>query len=314
MRKDLPRTPRHELTSSVLGFGGVGAELSAAKAGFLYSDNVMVFSGGLGEALEMLRWTRLPEPVATFLEGVAVTYGWDKQDDLDHFEVITEEWMPEPDPQLLSDLLDLVKGADCQDIAIISRDLSISLIPPILMGSWDDRLGLPIIDQAGIERLQGLYRNLVRPNFPDSPGPFGLESPGSASLREGALASGVLNSLPAFPDADWDVLRDVKSRLEASRKNLQAAVISLSRDLKDVPIQELDRASALLIREKVYPAVELIDSQLDELKVLPSLLRIASDGPVPALVATIGLAVSSWAGQPSYQAAIGALVLQSHLV
>jgi hypothetical protein len=128
----------------------------------------------------------------------------------------------------------------------------------------------------------------LRPDFSPSP-------PQSA---EAAVLSGVLGGVPAFPDADWDVVLDVRDRLGASRVNFRAAIATATEELKncDEPDQLAD-ACAALRRRVVAPALVEIESELEDLGVVDTLLRVSQDAPtLSSIVANLALVAGNPAG------------------
>lgn len=115
---------------------------------------------------------------------------------------------------------------------------------------------------------------------------------------EATLLSGVLGGLPAFPDADWDVIVDVRERLGASRVNFRAAIATAAEELKDCEdSDQLTDACASLRRRVVAPALGEIEAELEELGAVPTLLRMTQEAPtVGAIVTNLALVAGNPAG------------------
>jgi hypothetical protein len=113
---------------------------------------------------------------------------------------------------------------------------------------------------------------------------------------EAKLLVNVLGGLRAFPDADWDVILDVRERLGTSRVRFRAAIAKAAEDLKDCEDDELQGAANSLKRQVIAPALAEIDTALDELDAVPTLLRM---GQGPSMAAAIGANLALIAGDPA---------------
>lgn len=114
------------------------------------------------------------------------------------------------------------------------------------------------------------------------------------NVAEGAFANHVLASLPAFPDADMDVILDVRDRLADARTRFQAAVSGVADDLNDVPSDELNAASRALHLQHVAPAVLEVRETLEELNALPTLLRVVGDKSAAQILTGMAIALSAF--------------------
>jgi hypothetical protein len=124
------------------------------------------------------------------------------------------------------------------------------------------------------------------------------------ATREGVLSTELLASLPAFPDADWDVLSDVRDRMDAPLKRFRAAVIQASQDLEELPDAELPAAVDAFRRRTVEPGLADIDAMLDDLGAVPTLCRLVSS--VKGATATAILALAASGAVSARAATVGA--------
>jgi hypothetical protein len=123
-------------------------------------------------------------------------------------------------------------------------------------------------------------------------------SPVPPPSAEATVLSGVLGGLPAFPDAEWDVILDVRERLGPARVNFRAAIATAAAELEDCedPDQLAD-ACASLRRRVVAPALVEIEGELEDLGAISTLLRVSQNAPtVGALVTNLALIAGDPAG------------------
>jgi hypothetical protein len=124
-----------------------------------------------------------------------------------------------------------------------------------------------------------------------------LSSPLTRSA-EATLLTGVLGGLRAFPDADWDVILDVRERLEPSRVNFRAVIAAAADELKNFTDPDgLTHACVSLQCRVVAPALAEIEAELDDLGAVDTLLRVSKETPaVGALVTNLALVAGDPAG------------------
>ncbi len=128
--------------------------------------------------------------------------------------------------------------------------------------------------------------------------PVGVPAPNDSGLRaiEGALAAATLGRLPSFPDADLDVLLDVRDRLGPSRVRLRAALSYAAADI----IAAGSRSEDALIevrRRIIDPCLLEINEGLEDLGARPTLLRLAQSKTLDAAIgATIVLTITAARG------------------
>jgi hypothetical protein len=114
---------------------------------------------------------------------------------------------------------------------------------------------------------------------------------------EAGIAGHLLTGLEAFPDADMDVILDVRQRLRAPLINFRAALAHASLEFaSEAWDADFQREVEDLHRRQIAPAVEALRQTLDELKVRPTLLRMASSKEGAAGIATLGLTAANLAG------------------
>src|SRR5215216_2829524 len=110
------------------------------------------------------------------------------------------------------------------------------------------------------------------------------------------LPSTLLGALEGFPDADMDVVLDIRERIAGSRTHFRAAMFKAAGELADGPEPELRAAVAEMRRLFVDPALLEIREQLDELGARRVLLRAASDRTAVAAAAAIVVTVAAATG------------------
>ena len=101
-----------------------------------------------------------------------------------------------------------------------------------------------------------------------------------------AVAESLLGEFAAYPDADVDVILDVRERLVDARARFRLALSEATREATDA-LDGSQQAAALAahIRERVIrPALLDVEDELRQLNVVDTLLRAAKDRP--ALAAT----------------------------
>lgn len=112
--------------------------------------------------------------------------------------------------------------------------------------------------------------------------------------REGDVLINVLGRTRAFPDAEWDVLFDVRDRLGGARAHLRAAISSAAEELRNASDVEIDRACASLQQQVIAPALAQMDQALEDLDAVPTLLRLSSDAStVGSVIANLALLASN---------------------
>lgn len=119
-----------------------------------------------------------------------------------------------------------------------------------------------------------------------------LADPHLSRAAEAGIAGRLIGGLETFPEAEMDVILDVRRQLEAPLVRFRAA---LARGSSEFAAAAWDESFARevddLYRRDVAPALEDVKHALDELGVRPTLLRAASDMKTHAAVtATLGLA------------------------
>jgi hypothetical protein len=111
-------------------------------------------------------------------------------------------------------------------------------------------------------------------------------------VAEGLLTAGLLGSLPAFPDAEMDVVLDVRGHLRRARSAFRSAMVAGARDI-DAGLRAGEDAQTLIAdvrRRDVDPALAWLDAELVELGVADTLLRAVDTGTVTAASISIGAA------------------------
>jgi len=118
------------------------------------------------------------------------------------------------------------------------------------------------------------------------------------SARKISIASTLIASLEAFPNASMDVILDVRERLGDALIRFRVAVDDLSRETREVPSGPAFEAEVRrLYRVKVEPRMLEIRELLSELRAVPTLARVASAGVLPGALAFVvgaGLGAADW--------------------
>jgi hypothetical protein len=180
----------------------------------------------------------------------------------------------------------------------------------LLTGNWDAALlGVPAMDKLTLNTLHEDLDEHVEVGYSPRFGRRLLLPPGHSvgsqrATREGVLSTELLASLPAFPDADWDVLSDVRDRMDAPLKRFRAAVVQASQDLEELPDAELPAAVDAFRRKTVEPGLADIDARLDDLGAVPTLCRLVSS--VKGATATAILALTASGAVSPRAATVGA--------
>ena len=120
-----------------------------------------------------------------------------------------------------------------------------------------------------------------------SQGETGAARPADAEI---ILATALLGELPAFPDADIDVVLDVRERLSDARIRFRSAIARAAAELADVPPSQFDQAIAMFRRQEVEPALLELRETLQDLGAAPTLLRMLKDKSSVPVVASIAIA------------------------
>jgi hypothetical protein len=129
---------------------------------------------------------------------------------------------------------------------------------------------------------------------------------------EAALAASLLGQLEAFPDASINDLLDVRERLAGPRVLFQAAIADAVAELTIEGTDAQSSAAAISrIQDRVVaPALQVMQQELDALRVRRTLLRLSSDkSAVAAAAASASLALGSPLGNSSLIAALHAALV-----
>jgi len=154
----------------------------------------------------------------------------------------------------------------------------------------------PILERQGLELLSAMSVE------------YQPAEPQVLSVREGFFAGELLGRLPAFPDADLDVLVDVRQSLQRPLVRFRQALRSVARDLNGLEPKDLPSATETLRREDVAPAIADIEETLDDLKAIPTLLRLASNrATVASISATVATVIAGITGNLDLSAALAAV-------
>jgi hypothetical protein len=128
---------------------------------------------------------------------------------------------------------------------------------------------------------------------------FGFRGPVAPGrrIREGRLATDLLAEAPVFPDAPMDVLLDLRERMERPRARFRVALARAAEELSSVPEADLPGVIEAIRRTTIEESLIEIDETLEELRVKPTLVRMASDRMTTATAtATIAVSASGFFG------------------
>jgi hypothetical protein len=301
----------------------LGAELELAKAGALYADTVDVVSQITSIAMNALfKLTSDEEHAAGFPRLEALFESVDDQT-LQAFASLDQVLQSEsveiyPADSAVFLISAWLDGGLPKGDLLLAREQSLEAVEPkVFTRRYEEFVRSP----SGLEGLKELEatrekiedaevraaiektiveKRAIRTGLPATYG-FGASRP--APSPEAKALTTVLGGLRAFPQADWDVIFDVRDRLEHSRVAFRGAISEAAKELDqcDTP-EELDEACVALRRQVVAPALADIDAQLEELGVIDTLLRVAADSPT---VGALGANLTLLAGDP-FGLAVGA--------
>lgn len=123
----------------------------------------------------------------------------------------------------------------------------------------------------------------------DGPAPVELSRTARLTANEAFLASYTLAQVEAFPYASMDVVLDVRHQLAPARSRFRAAMAEVAEKVENAPDDPDMRREVVRLYEKcVAPAVQDLDSSIDELGARPTLRRATG-----AATATFGVAVGA---------------------
>jgi hypothetical protein len=125
-----------------------------------------------------------------------------------------------------------------------------------------------------------------------------LADPHRSRAAEAGIAGRLIAGLEAFPNAEMDVILDVRLRLQAPLARFRSALARASAEFDAAAWDEgFAREVDDLYRREVAPALLEVEEALKELGVRPTLLRVAAgkEALVAAATATLGLAAAGGA-------------------
>jgi hypothetical protein len=292
-----PRPTAGALTSTVLSTARpthFAEDIRTLKAAWFYSDEIRLLPFGL-LYYATTPLAMLDESEYELVTTVRNTLGARATDD----NAIGWNWRPPLTPSNQAEIREFIEvGLPASKTTLLDgRELPRAAMV-LLTGNWDAALlGVPAMDDL---TLKGLHEDLdehMEVGFSSRFGSPLLLPPGGVTgsrqaAREGVLATELLASLPAFPDADWDVLSDVRDRMQTPLKRFRAAVVQVSQDLQQFPDAEIPAAIDLLRRTTVEPGLAEIDAVLDDLGALPTLYRLVSSVKGATTTAILALSAS----------------------
>jgi hypothetical protein len=209
-------------------------------------------------------------------------------------------------------------GADLSARAAeIATEAGLGELPPAIEESVLDLdpLGVDEGDtDVMVERMSQLITDLVAPTSTTLP----MSDDASGGLLRAMLNEGVIHDprltpatqaevaarfvawVPAFPDADLDVILSARSSLRASLVRYRSAIIGITRDLEATPIDdEFESVVHDLHRQQVEPALLEIEELSQELGLRESISSAARAGAGRRIAeGTVGFAAAEVAGMP----------------
>jgi hypothetical protein len=219
----------------------------------------------------------------------------------EHLELTEQYWLRLSLEEIAA-LKDILSAVGTH-VELMPEQDTIAAFRDFISGQWDvATLGVPVVDIQSARYLREIFRwvNATSSDkwkhgtwleaLRDAPDPFMTSTIAGAATREGSLTAELLGELPAFPEADWEVLADVRERLVPARVRFRSAMSYLANELAGVRLDEFASAVAAAHRRIVAPALTDIDEALEDLHAKPTLLRLASDKLVSG-AATASLAV-----------------------
>jgi hypothetical protein len=127
-------------------------------------------------------------------------------------------------------------------------------------------------------------------------------------FAEGVVIRELFAGLPAFPDAEWDVLLDVRDRMRPSRMRLRSAFLTAAQEVAQVSPADLAGAVEVIRRGRIEPALADVNDDLRELGALPTLLRVADNTKLAEVgAAALCIIASGLAGPVDLSALTGLL-------
>jgi hypothetical protein len=267
------------------------ADLELAKAALLYADDVTIRSSGLGETLivdagttdqRLERDSPYPPEIQNGLDVLAL-------DLLGHHAPQGRNTYPEnrtQEPLVITKALNSFRELRTGVKAGLVR-LNRKCRASDILSSWLDGSltldGVPVMNQsnAGLFGYARVAGNAGKPR------------------ADATLAAALIGELDAFPDAEMDVILDVRKDLAAARVGFRAAMRNLGDDLAGAAEEgvELDRAVTDLRVKEVDPALDRLRDELDALGARDTLLRLSSSSAtVASATATLGIVASGATG------------------
>ena len=116
---------------------------------------------------------------------------------------------------------------------------------------------------------------------------------GSVDRAELALAATLLAQLPAFPQADFDVILDVRERLADARTRFRSLMAAAATRFTDIPAAHFEAEVARFRREEVDAALVDIGSELGRIGAVSTLARVATDRSTLPATAALGVAAAT---------------------
>jgi hypothetical protein len=245
----------------------LASDLVATKAVFLYAEKIQLASARLYHTLLAMR--QIPDAqIFADLEDLADAVGLLDPAGPQASEepgVTITEGLP-PDEQEISAVRELANGFRKKAFEVAPYPQVVKTQLEIMRGELDVLDSIPVLDQATLDRLDGITRVTLQSIEPDAPGPLaGYED--RTSARRAWLANEFLGHMPGFPDASWDALLSMREQLAESRGGLLIAMNKLTEDLdeKVTPGEVADRAASRWKRI-VEGELEQINDELEAIR------------------------------------------------
>lgn len=168
-----PKPPLAPLRAAVISATerNLAADVRAAKAALLYSDDVTVFSARASMAVLKARSAVRAGPERELVEALTAAL------EIEHDDDFSQVYEYDGDMQHGEDwvaLLELIPGWIGGHVRLMTESQTAQAGLLLSMGMWDaTRLGMPMFDLATAERLEGFSKHTLRRTFPGAPGPLG---------------------------------------------------------------------------------------------------------------------------------------------
>lgn len=196
--------------------------------------------------------------------------------------------VPPPNKRSLRGVIELAEGFDMRAFSVLSYDEVVHKSLDFMRGDVSTLEVIPVLDQDTFDHLEGFTRFTLGGPKKRAPGPL-ANSEDRAVAYQAWLANTFLCHMPAFPRASWDALFEMRGQLQGTRERLLREMDELARDLGEGKTP--DSISEFARRKWVRKVKrELRDIETKVAKESASLRLIG--GGLPQLAVGVGLAIT----------------------